>query len=196
MRLDGRSLALVAYRRTMRLIPILSVALCLAAFSGCHCGCCSKRVSELNCPTDIRQTHCWCFGEDALFHCPCGPNEEYYGHQPTCWRDWPTTSQEWRDAFCRPIEPGAAYQEEMWHPPIEDDSAMTPGPVLDSPFNDDDTRPTDQSRDAPSSTLDLQQMPAEIMNSARHAMRPRPALDRPNPFTRPPLPDKHLQRSN
>jgi hypothetical protein len=70
--------------------------------TGCHVGCCSKRASEKKCPTDIRKTHCWCFGEDALFRYPCGPNRVYYGHKATCWREWPSSGSEWRDAHCEP----------------------------------------------------------------------------------------------
>ena len=71
------------------------------AVSGCHSfGPLVKRDSELRCPTDIRRTVPWCAGEDAIFHCPCGPTEEFYGHKPTCWRTWPAPATVWRDAYC------------------------------------------------------------------------------------------------
>ena len=60
-----------------------------------------KRASELQCPTDIRKTTNWCAGEDAVFSCPCGPDSEYYGYQPTCWRGWPTGAAEWRERVAR-----------------------------------------------------------------------------------------------
>ena len=69
-------------------------------------GCCHslgllvKRDSELNCPTDIRRTVPWCAGEDAIFRCPCGPADEFYGHKPTCWRTWPAPAAVWRDSYC------------------------------------------------------------------------------------------------
>lgn len=44
----------------------------------------------------------WCAGEDAIFVCPCGPNGNFYGHRPTCWRDWPTSAAAWRDMSCGP----------------------------------------------------------------------------------------------
>jgi len=67
------------------------MAMCLALSSGCFChGICTKRASEERCPTDIRKTHYWCFGEDAIMHCPCGPKEERYGYERTDWREWPS----------------------------------------------------------------------------------------------------------
>jgi hypothetical protein len=73
---------------------------------GCHhWGYYPKRQSELNCPTDIRQTIPWCAGEDAVFRCPCGPSPHFYGHKPTCWGNWPAPGPEWRDSYCGcPIE--------------------------------------------------------------------------------------------
>jgi hypothetical protein len=101
----------------MRQFSILSLAICLAAVSGCatfcnspacsdgqpdgcNACCVGKRLSELRSPTDIRKTHFWCFGEDAVFHYPCGPKSEFYGAEPTCWREWPTSGAEWRDSVC------------------------------------------------------------------------------------------------
>ena len=52
------------------------------------------------CPTDIRKTHLWIFGEDAIFCPPCGPDHDYYGQKPTCWRDWPSSGADWRDGTC------------------------------------------------------------------------------------------------
>ena len=77
------------------LIMLLPVAL-----SGCHLGILGKRNSELCCPTDIRKTHVWPYGEDAIFDTPCGPDHEYFGHKPTCWRDWPSSGADWRDGTC------------------------------------------------------------------------------------------------
>lgn len=72
----------------------------LFALSGCHLGLLEKAESERNCPTDIRQTVPWCFGEDAIFYCPCRPGEDFHGHKPTCWKMWPTSGAEWRDVYC------------------------------------------------------------------------------------------------
>lgn len=75
-----------------RTILLLLIAICAATSEGCLCcGICTKRENELCCPTDIRKTHCWCFGEDAIMRGPCGPKEELYGYEPTYWRAWPTT---------------------------------------------------------------------------------------------------------
>ncbi len=86
----------------MRNIGFLGLVLLPVLLSGCNLCCCGKRASELSCPTDIRKTQCWCFGEDAVFSCPCGPDEEFYGYQPTCWRNWPASGAQWRDSRCPP----------------------------------------------------------------------------------------------
>jgi hypothetical protein len=87
---------------SMRYSRIFISILLLMAAGGCNLCCCGKRASEQNCPTDIRKTQCWCFGEDAIFCCPCGPDSEFYGYQPTCWRGWPASGAEWRDGRCPP----------------------------------------------------------------------------------------------
>ncbi len=77
---------------------------------GCHPhGPMVKRNSELSCPTDIRQTIPWCAGEDAVFHCPCGPNREFYGYKPTCWGIWPAPAEQWRDSHCGPLVREESY---------------------------------------------------------------------------------------
>jgi hypothetical protein len=81
---------------------IILAALGIASSGCCSFGVCAKRESEANCPTDIRKTVPWCAGEDAVFHCPCGPEGNFYGHRPTCWRDWPTSASAWRDMSCGP----------------------------------------------------------------------------------------------
>ena len=155
----------------MRQIWILSLVLCLAAVSGCHhCGCCSKRASEMNCPTDIRRAHCWCFGEDALFHCPCGPNEEYYGHQATCWREWPTGAEQWRNAYCPPpMGSRMPFQEEMWYSPAGEDAAVRPGPEPANPPINDATMPNRQQ--FPETTPGM-------MDDGRQPMPSHPAVER------------------
>lgn len=82
----------------------------IAALCGCRPGWALKRQSEMNCPTDIRQTVPWCAGEDAVFHCPCSPASDYYGHKPTCWGAWPTSGAAWRDAYCGACPPGGQYE--------------------------------------------------------------------------------------
>lgn len=72
---------------------------------GCQYGPLAKRHSELNCPTDIRQLHVGVAGEDAVMWGPCGVTEGNYGHQPTCWRTWPMSVNEWRATRC-PVDEG------------------------------------------------------------------------------------------
>ena len=54
-------------------------------------GCCLPGIplpGENQCPTDARRLYCTC-GEEAVRRCPCGPDREFYGLKPTCWREWP-----------------------------------------------------------------------------------------------------------
>lgn len=83
-----------------RLVIIACSAIALVNSVGCSIGPWSKRSQELSCPTDIRKMHPWCCGEDAVFDCPCGPDESYHGHKPTCWRDWQAPAAVWRDERC------------------------------------------------------------------------------------------------
>ena len=95
---------------TMYLLRPICLLLSLALLSGCQNFYCyrAKRESEKNCPTDIRQMVPWCAGEDAIFHCPCGPDcNGYYGYKPTCWGAWTTSGAEWRDIHCGPLVRGA-----------------------------------------------------------------------------------------
>ena len=76
------------------------IALVTIVLSGCRHGILAKRSAELCCPTDIRKTVNWKCGEDAVFCPPCRPDHAYFGHKPTCWRDWPTSGEDWRDVNC------------------------------------------------------------------------------------------------
>jgi hypothetical protein len=124
---------------TVLKLLLVILALSFAAASGCHVGCCSKRASEKKCPTDIRKMHCWCFGEDALFRYPCGPNSIYYGHKATCWREWPSSGSEWRDAHCGPPIVPALMPHEAEVMPVPPMTAPapadgeTPNPFRDEP---------------------------------------------------------------
>jgi hypothetical protein len=116
----------------MRRISIIYVVVCLMLISGCNYCCWGKRISEKNCPTDIRQTHKWCFGEDALFHYPCGPKAEFYGYQPTCWREWPASGAAWRDMYCQPAATAAPTVE--FQPPHESGPVIVPDTELPEPM--------------------------------------------------------------
>jgi hypothetical protein len=125
----------------VRHIGLVILALSVATVSGCHVGCCSKRASEKKCPTDVRKMHCWCWGEDALFRYPCGPNRVYYGHKATCWREWPSSGSEWRDAHCGPpmMHEQVPYDPQVM-PPLET-TAPAPGPAageIPNPFRGDE----------------------------------------------------------
>lgn len=96
----------------MTALRYLSICCCVFLLGGCcPLGFLVKQESELHCPTDIRQMVPWCVGEDAIFHCPCGPNREFYGYKPTCWDIWPAPGAQWRDTYCRPLQQDHFYGE-------------------------------------------------------------------------------------
>jgi hypothetical protein len=66
---------------------LLLALLSLAGVSGCFCQA-VPLPGECQCPTDARRLYCTC-GEEAVRRCPCGPDREFYGLKPTCWREWP-----------------------------------------------------------------------------------------------------------
>jgi hypothetical protein len=66
---------------------LLLALLSLAGVSGCFCQA-VPLPGECHCPTDARRLYCTC-GEEAVRRCPCGPDHEFYGLKPTCWREWP-----------------------------------------------------------------------------------------------------------
>lgn len=129
----------------MRQLGTLSLIVCLAAASGCNICCWGKRASELGSPTDIRKSHFWCLGEDAVFEQPCGPSREDYGLKPTCWREWPAGGARCLDGSCGPAMPAEAHFQgpqptRLWEPtlpngteqessPFQDDSILLPAPT-------------------------------------------------------------------
>lgn len=86
-----------------------------------------KRESEVRCPTDVRKTVPWCYGEDAIFMCPCGPAQAYHGLKPTCWRPWPGTAAEWRDSHCYG---GHCPDGGCYAAPVPGDSVGSPTPIV------------------------------------------------------------------
>lgn len=109
------------------------------------------------CPTDIRKTHFWCFGEDAIFHGPCGPKEEFYGAEPTVWREWPSCT-----AGCNGID-GIGQSNAMTpttptnEAPAQNPSTQSPATETSqpgNPFKDDspgNPPPVKATMDAPQS---------------------------------------------
>jgi hypothetical protein len=127
-------------------VGILGLILGLAATCGCQLCCCGKRDMELESPTDIRQSHFWCLGEDAIFAYPCGPSPVDYGLKPTCWREWPAGGARCHEpcdgpthGSAMPLGPPRQWIEH-WQPPdapipydhenpFRDDSEPIPAPV-------------------------------------------------------------------
>jgi hypothetical protein len=152
----------------MSVTRITCLLLVLSAVAGCrNYGYLLKRESELNCPTDIRKTVPWCAGEDAIFHCPCGPNAEFYGHKPTCWGVWPAPATVWRDSYCGcrcsdvsgdygTIEPNATPQL-MLLPEVGPEPSMMP-PL--GPSGEDEALPhPEHTMPAPTDSSQSQEMP-------------------------------------
>ena len=79
---------------------IICLIMCTVTLSGCHWVFPASR--KCNCPTDLCKAMLFCTGEDALYQCPCGPSQEFYGHKPTCWGVWPASGAAWRDIHCQP----------------------------------------------------------------------------------------------
>jgi hypothetical protein len=132
---------------------LVILALSVAAVTGCHVGCCSKRASEKKCPTDIRKTHCWCFGEDALFRYPCGPNRVFYGHKATCWREWPATGSQWREMHCGPQVLPATLPTEAEVMPVPPVAGPAPAEgQTPNPFRDEAAPAPPAEMQAPTST--------------------------------------------
>lgn len=122
---------------------------------GCRHGLVTKYAQESCCPTDIRQTHCWCWGEDALFDTPCGPDEAYHGHKPTCWRPWPSPASVWRDEHCGgpPCDNGQQVYlgaPLFTQPQVESIKSPAPSPAEPS---------SDESTTAPDTDLKLEELP-------------------------------------
>jgi hypothetical protein len=129
----------------MRQVGTISLIVCLAATSGCNICCWGKRATELTGPTDIRQSHYWCLGEDAVFAQPMGPSRNDYGLKPTCWREWPADGARCSDDSCGPIpvpdahlngtaptpewEQTAPAELEPEHNPFLDDAELLPAPA-------------------------------------------------------------------
>ena len=123
-------------------IGILLVAACFTSSSGCLCrGICTKRDNELCCPTDVRKTHFWCFGEDAFIQGPCGPKEELYGYEPTCWREFPAVPPCYGFDYCERPRPLPPVNEELPCLPVAQPPSSASSPIS-NPFADH-TQPAD-----------------------------------------------------
>jgi hypothetical protein len=126
---------------------LLLALLSLAGVSGCFCQA-VPLPGEDHCPTDARRLYCTC-GEEAVRRCPCGPDHQFYGLKPTCWREWPAG---WG---CNGIE-GFPYV----------DHASCGGPVAESPSVEapasNDTRPTNPFRSDPRAELPLEPVTPQI----------------------------------
>lgn len=87
-------------------LPLALVS--LSVVSGCCCQA-YPLPGENQCPTDARRLYLAC-GEEAVRRCPCGPDREYYGLKPTCWRQWP---EGWRcgQTGCASCRNGASCAE-------------------------------------------------------------------------------------
>src|SRR6476660_6339624 len=112
----------------------------LAAVSGCCCQA-VPLPGENQCPTDARRLYLSC-GEEAVRRCPCGPDHNYYGLKPTCWRKWPDG---WGcgQMGCSPYPEGCACGDpiDSCGEPIAEPFCEEPdhaGPDRSNPFRSDD----------------------------------------------------------
>ncbi len=95
----------------------------MMAWSGC-----AIRQAEECCPTDIRKMQ-HSVGEDAIRQSPCGPDCGYYGHKPTCWREWPASWPLYKQHVC-------AAAPETCHPMVAEDRGGDSEPTLATPRDD------------------------------------------------------------
>ncbi len=179
----------------MTALRYLSIIICVCLLSGCsQYGLFVKQESECNCPTDIRQTVPWCAGEDAIFHCPCGPDREFYGHKPTCWGVWPAPAAQWRDAYCGPLQQEAIQGEpsdfELGEPipTSELNELPIPEPVSnlsmeeagdDRPLTEEPERPLAEEPEEPQvdEILHLNSFELELNNPAAQGVEQLPSHD-------------------
>jgi hypothetical protein len=186
----------------MRQLGTLSLIVCLAAASGCNFGPWGKRATELEGPTDIRRSHFWCLGEDAVFEQPLGPSRDDYGLKPTCWREWPEGGARCTDpakclgGSCVPAMPGVPIDQHAPMPSWEQTLPKASGPQP-NPFLDDvPTLPTPAGKGA-QSPMRAGSQPAKIVarpsilgpdfganaaptGQARSATAPKPAAPSPS----------------
>jgi hypothetical protein len=156
----------------LRYIGVLSVIACLAGMAGCRHYCCwGKRMSEKHCPTDVRKAHVWCFGEDAIFRWPCGPNSEFYGHKPTCWREWPAEAPVWRDLYCGPVGPEAGPYEQY-----DEKVLMGPTPIPAYPLPPAFGEAPDDPAAAPPQPPSEPLPPLDVSSSSRVLPEAEPAI--------------------
>lgn len=82
-------------------MPRLSLSHVLfAAIGVASVGCQLNRSEEQCCPTDARRLVYSCAGQEAVRQGPCGPNEAFYGHHPTCWGSWPNGWEVYQADHC------------------------------------------------------------------------------------------------
>ena len=89
---------------------LLLALLSLAGASGCFCQA-VPLPGERCCPTDARRLYCTC-GEEAVRRGPCGPDSQFYGLKPTCWRAYRLNGASSRDG--RGITPSLVARTSAW----------------------------------------------------------------------------------
>lgn len=161
------------------------VALGLILLFSTGCGLITKRHQECCCPTDIRQQHWPCLGEDAVFDTPCGPDAAYHGYKPTCWREWQAPAEVWRDEYCGGA-PCAGFEAPTLVPqyPME----VVPAPAV-QPQPQPALQPEEQPQPQPAPQLqqtlpDLSEQPAPQQNwdvAPEDASEDLPSLESPPP---------------
>ncbi|MEQ8848755.1 hypothetical protein [Botrimarina sp.] len=158
---------------------LVMLALTAGLVLGCRHGAFTVREQELCCPTDVRQKHCWCWGEDSIFDTPCAVDEAYHGHKPTCWREWDAPAAVWRDEFCgvRACQAGIVHEGPVGGTIVPGSEVISDQPTL---------LPPESSPAAPSAEAVASPPPAEPSRRLDSAPAPEPAPDdRPAPETRP-----------
>lgn len=166
------------------LIWLLLALLSLAGVAGCFCQA-VPLPGECHCPTDARRLYCTC-GEEAVRRCPCGPDHEFYGLKPTCWREWPAG---WG---CNGIEGFPYVDRASCGGPVADapvvETPTTDGTILNNPFRSDEGSelplPQVSPQVTPKQPTPAQAAPVQL-NRAQAIPAARPSLQKVPPQTAP-----------
>ncbi len=137
-------------------------------------GCCCQAIpipGEHDCPTDARRLYCG-FGEEAVRRGPSGPSSQFYGHKPTCWREWP---QGWHcygmpcddpSACMQPVVMGEEIVQEEMATPVDAASSAHPvpsTPALNRPGAAELPVPPQATPPAPADPIPMEATPPEPM---------------------------------
>lgn len=165
-------------RKSPWLAPAL---LSLAAVAGCCCQA-VPLPDEYCCPTDARRMY-FAYGEEAVRRCPLGPDREFFGLKPTCWREWP---EGWQCNGCV----GMPYQDHTLCGDAVAEAPVTQCSPVTAPARDPASASNLSRPDSGASELPLPPRAAEFAPT-----RSAPASPSPPDLTMPPALEKATRQT-